>query len=101
MGESVGWQEPVSAPAPPKKQGKWIWVLVPFLAIALLIAVAISFNPSSPTPSQSGPTWQPVETFSGTELQETLETDIFNVTGSMFRMKWTVTEADCEFVPKG
>ena len=93
MSEAEGGQEPAPTPAPqPKKRRRWVGVLVAFLAIVVLIAVAASFIPP-------GPTWQHVATFSGFEPERPLETDTFNVTGSMFRMKWTVTEADCDLVP--
>ncbi len=105
MSEAEGGQKPEPGPAPdprPKKRRKWVGVLVAVLAIVVLIAVAMSFNLPAQTPEgdQSGPTWQHVATLSGplSPAEPFARTDAFDVTGSKFRMTWSVTEAECTIV---
>lgn len=46
-----------------------------------------------PPPTYS---WHPVTSFSGPEDKTT---DSFHIAGSKFRLTWTVTEANCPYVP--
>ncbi|MFQ5909733.1 MAG: hypothetical protein ACE5IJ_03315 [Thermoplasmata archaeon] len=109
MSQAVGGREPrwpVATP-PPRKRGRWALGLGILLAFITIVAVGASLNLNQPTApggeppvEPPGPAWKHVVTFSGSDLEEALTTDSFNITGSKFRMTWNVTKADCFFVPE-